>query len=90
MQRAGIGFLAGQKRRADLRGVRAQGERRRDPAAIDDAARGDHRHRYRVDHIGHQRQRASQAIFRFAQERDAMPTRLHARGHDHVNAGIRQ
>ena len=56
--------------------------------AVRDPAGGDHGRPNRVDRRRDQRQRADQRVLGRAQERDAVPAGLEARGHDRVHAGL--
>ena len=60
VDRRSVRLLAGQERRAELRAVRAERQRRGHAARIGDPARRDHRDLHRIDDLRHQRERARQ------------------------------
>src|SRR5467141_855550 len=82
----GAAFRTGNERRAELRGLRAQREDRRNPGAVHDAARGDDRQLHRAHDEARQRERAGERLVGIAQIAAAMPAGLAALRDDEVEA----
>jgi len=82
--------VTGKEGGAELDALRAQQAGRRDPAAVHDPARGEHRHGHRVDHLRHERQRPDQGLLHRRQKRRSVPARLEPLRHDGIHAGLVQ
>src|SRR5512140_1950528 len=76
------------ERGAELDGLRAERERRADPSAIHDAARGDHRAPGALHDLRHQRERPDERVLEPAEERAAMAAGLGALRADRIDAEL--
>jgi hypothetical protein len=70
--------------------LRPERERGRDPAPVDNPARGDDRHRHRVDDLRHKSDEADEPVLERANERPAVAARLRALCDDDINPGPRK
>src|SRR6267378_763061 len=82
----GTAFRTRNEGRAELRGLRAQRQGRRNPGAVHDAARGDDRQLHRAHDEARQRERAGERLVGIAQIAAAMPAGLAALRDDEVEA----
>src|SRR5438094_4623961 len=82
----GAAFGTRDEGRAELRGLRAQREDRRNPGSAHDAARGDDRQLHRAHDQARQRERAGERLVGIAQVAAAMPAGLAALRDDEVEA----
>ena len=82
----GAALGTAEERGPELHPVRAEGERRRDPAAVHDPARVQHRERDLLDDGGHERDPADQAVLERPEERPPVAARLARLRDDHVDS----
>ena len=87
MQRRGPRLLAGQKGRSDLHAIGAKRQRGRDAPAIDNASSGNDRNPDGVTHLGYQRERTDEKIFRWREEGNPVPARIGAGSQHNINPG---
>lgn len=80
-------FATGEERGADLRRLRAEGQRGAHTGAIDDAARGDHRCAHAAADQLHQREGADQRLLGRCEKRRSMAAGLGAGGDDQLDTG---
>src|SRR2546422_2562667 len=82
----GAAFGTRDERGAELRGLRAKRQDRRNPGSVHDAARGDDRQLHRAHDQARQRERAGERLVGIAQIAAAMPAGLAALRDDEVEA----
>jgi hypothetical protein len=80
------GLVTEEKRRPELGGLGAEHEHRRDPGAVHDPARGDHRHAQGADEAAGQREGPLLGIALLGGEKPAVTAGLHALPDDRVDA----